>query len=84
VIGRVPGGLNPPVAAHHRGRHCHRLQPDHQVPGPDPAPPPAAVSAVRPSLPRPCRAGQATSATPTAITPPARAGPAQHPPHNPA
>jgi hypothetical protein len=39
VIGRVPGGLNPPVAAHHRGRHCHRLQPDHQVPGPDPARP---------------------------------------------
>ena len=37
VIGRVPGGLHPPVAAHHRGRHRHRLQPDHQIPGPDPA-----------------------------------------------
>ena len=35
----MSGGLNPPVAAHHRGRHRHRLQPDHQVPGPDPARP---------------------------------------------
>jgi hypothetical protein len=39
VISRVPGSLDPPVAAHHRPRHRHRLQPHHQVPGPDPARP---------------------------------------------
>ena len=39
MISRMPGGLNPPVAAHRRARDRHRLQPDHQVPGPDPASP---------------------------------------------
>ena len=62
VISRVPGRLHPPVAAHHRGRHRHRLQPDHQIPGGDPACP-AAIRAVRPSRPSPCRAGEARSAT---------------------
>ena len=37
MISRMPGGLDPPVAAHHGTRDRDRLQPDHQIPGPDPA-----------------------------------------------
>ena len=59
VISRVPGGLHPPVAAHHRGRHRHRLQPDHQVPGPDPARPRHCQRRPTvPAQPAPARGGQ--------------------------
>ena len=39
MISRMPGRLDPPVAAHHRRRDRRRLEEHHQVPGPDPARP---------------------------------------------
>ena len=35
VISRVPAGLHPPVATHHRGRDRDRLAEHHHVPGAD-------------------------------------------------
>ena len=37
VISRMPRGLHPPVAAHHRRGYRHRLAEHHHVPGADPA-----------------------------------------------
>ena len=39
VISRMPGGLHPPVAAHHRPGHCHRLAEHHRISAADPAGP---------------------------------------------
>ena len=38
MIGRVPGGLHPPVPAHQRRRHRDRLAEHHQVPASRPRP----------------------------------------------
>ena len=57
VISRVPRGLHPPVPAHHRQRHRHRLAEHHQVPAADllPPPPPSAPSgpSFPPAIPQP-------------------------------
>ena len=63
MISRMAGGLHPPVAAHHRGRHRHRLQPDHQVPRADA--PGTGRGQCRPAIPaqpRPRRGTQVSGA----------------------
>ena len=75
VIGRVPGGLHPPVAAHHRGHDRDRLAEHHQLPGADP--PGSGGDQSRPAvLPIPRQAGEARSATRTATMPARPSSPA--------
>ena len=63
MISRMAGGLHPPVAAHHRGRHRHRLQPDHQVPRTDaPGTGHGQCRAAIPAQPRPRRGTQVSGA----------------------
>ena len=79
VISRMPGGLHPPVAAHHRPGHRHRLAEHHRISAADlPArPSPARSGRPCPAPPRPAKPGQPPAPLPSRPrpAPPGRPGP---------